>query len=985
MAGVEIPSLNVLGVTVLGIHPRLIENAHLQLKIPLTGNGRIAMGQNKKAHLDIKKGTIASVDMKLGKNAQGQLAVTHFSLVFNKSIKIYNPTASLVENPSVGRFTRRLLHGLSVEVKDRLTDLWLKKVVINADGHTDVEAKIKLAYLLKQKIHPEIEPVPMPVIDEEFLAKIGLIRPVAGEAKKNPSNPTDMLKKLDLTNLLPKLGAASRQGTYSLEISGKNAATTLSKDGYQITGAREPLKVSLSGTVDVARSGNIEIAVDEQNSRILSSFGDLCAGGKLKVDNLATAQPIRVEIKGNISTVDSFSPLGTANNIMPAKDSEQVDASFGAEQVTVALNGHASAIFTRTGEMMLSTAKGMAMVGAKNPFAKLNDRGIELDGELVVTGCVDKAEFVAGMDSPNGNGQVKVCFTPSPNLRAKFPGLQTMEQVYGIEVHRDGKARITPPEHGITNFLHPVKNLQGFDERVNTVLTRTSLHPIGTAEYFDRVTEITGYPVTTVSSLKVLIDGVNSMPERLRMINGAKEVICCQTLAFKSDESGWAYANALVDAAKRGVKVYAIVDSLGNISSIDELQKPNELYQFMRENGVRLHVFNSFVEDGLREIFSLVNQCPAVFQCRNPKSMKNVYELLNFFDRVIQVAQDQSFNKLPRQQKIELQKSLHKLFGGLPGSNVQPSINEMKNALRRDLVPLESVLVAVRRMGDMSHRWHEKYLVVDGQEAIMGGMNIADEYLKGGSGAEVVIDGKRQLAWRDTDVCFTGPAVAEAYENFRRNWLYAEHEELGEIPTPQSAHQEEYSGIPVSILQHRPMIDGDHHVTNFLLYNLRTLKPGEKAWFETAYFLPRGVLRALQKELVACAKRGVDVRILTNSKSTSDSEMLVEASIFDERELLEAGARIFHRKEGRMVHAKVMVLGDQLSMVGSWNMDNRSAAHDSEGKIVVWDEGVNRELTDALNRDMFLQSDEVTMKTIGSRPLKEELRSAAYLMAGELL
>ena len=188
-----------------------------------------------------------------------------------------------------------------------------------------------------------------------------------------------------------------------------------------------------------------------------------------------------------------------------------------------------------------------------------------------------------------------------------------------------------------------------------------------------------------------------------------------------------------------------------------------------------------------------------------------------------------------------------------------------------------------------------------------------------------------------------------------------------------------------SIIQHRPLEDGDHKVTNYLLYNLRTLKAGEIAWFETAYFLPRGVLRELQKELVLAARRGVDVRILTNSEATSDFKSLVEASVFDVRELLEAGARVFFRNQERMVHAKVMVLGDKLTMVGSWNCDNRSAAHDSEDVCTIYDRAINQEMTEVLLDDMMEQSDEITLHDLENRKLGKEFMSAAMLLAGELI
>jgi len=126
------------------------------------------------------------------------------------------------------------------------------------------------------------------------------------------------------------------------------------------------------------------------------------------------------------------------------------------------------------------------------------------------------------------------------------------------------------------------------------------------------------------------------------------------------------------------------------------------------------------------------------------------------------------------------------------------------------------------------------------------------------------------------------------------------------------------------------------------------------------------------------------VRILTNSETTSDFGPLVEAAVFDTRELIKAGARVFHRNHDRMVHAKVSVLGEKLTMIGSWNMDNRSASHDSEDVCVIYDSGITKQMTEQLITDMFEQSDEITLAAIEKRPLAQELRSAGMLLMGEL-
>src|SRR5262249_44842895 len=162
---------------------------------------------------------------------------------------------------------------------------------------------------------------------------------------------------------------------------------------------------------------------------------------------------------------------------------------------------------------------------------------------------------------------------------------------------------------------------------------------------------------------------------------------------------------------------------------------------------------------------------------------------------------------------------VHNLLMGSRFASPQTAINELKQALHGNETTLGEMLQLLKRMEKASFRWHEKYLIVDGKTAIVGGMNIADEYLKGGSDVMLTIRDKVQPAWRDTDVLLSGDAVRDIYANFRRNWIVVSGVELPEPPAIKAYHQlDQAGGVDVAIIQHRPLEDGDHKVTNFILY-----------------------------------------------------------------------------------------------------------------------------------------------------------------------
>ncbi len=78
----------------------------------------------------------------------------------------------------------------------------------------------------------------------------------------------------------------------------------------------------------------------------------------------------------------------------------------------------------------------------------------------------------------------------------------------------------------------------------------------------------------------------------------------------------------------------------------------------------------------------------------------------------------------------------------------------------------------------LRNRMHEKLLVVDGEKLVMGGMNVADDYLQGGV---------TRKGWHDTDLLVEGPAAAEAQKVFLKLWELSKYLDS---PAPFPAFQE---------------------------------------------------------------------------------------------------------------------------------------------------------------------------------------------------
>jgi putative cardiolipin synthase len=83
----------------------------------------------------------------------------------------------------------------------------------------------------------------------------------------------------------------------------------------------------------------------------------------------------------------------------------------------------------------------------------------------------------------------------------------------------------------------------------------------------------------------------------------------------------------------------------------------------------------------------------------------------------------------------------------------------------------------------LRNRMHEKLLVVDGEKLVMGGMNVADDYLQGGV---------TRKGWHDTDILVEGPAAAEAQKVFLKLWELSKYLDS---PAPFPAFQKQETEV----------------------------------------------------------------------------------------------------------------------------------------------------------------------------------------------
>lgn len=259
----------------------------------------------------------------------------------------------------------------------------------------------------------------------------------------------------------------------------------------------------------------------------------------------------------------------------------------------------------------------------------------------------------------------------------------------------------------------------------------------------------------------------------------------------------------------------------------------------------------------------------------------------------------------------------------------------------------------------VNFRNHRKIVIVDGQDAFVGGLNVGDEYL--GRNEEFG-------AWRDTHLRLRGPSVQAVQLVFLEDWHWA----CNSVPDLHWSAQAETADQQVAIIPTGPADPADSWQ---LVVAEAAATARERLWIASPYFVPNGgVLTALQ----IAALRGVDVRILIPERA--DHLLVWLAAYTYLPQTIPFGVKI-HRYQNGFLHQKVMLVDDALACVGTANLDQRSFRLNFEISALSSDPTFVREVHHMLHQD-FHQSRPVRVSDFSERPFPFRLACrAARLMA----
>jgi cardiolipin synthase C len=271
-------------------------------------------------------------------------------------------------------------------------------------------------------------------------------------------------------------------------------------------------------------------------------------------------------------------------------------------------------------------------------------------------------------------------------------------------------------------------------------------------------------------------------------------------------------------------------------------------------------------------------------------------------------------------------------------------------------------LVAAADLPRLTRRMHNKLLVADNAVAIAGGRNLGAAYF----------DGPGDVAFADLDVLVAGPVVRSLSESFDHFWNSELTYPIGAVagapangvagaPAPVTTSQ----GAPPAgellrelvwarghVLADRPTkvvganalpADSVHEdVLAIVARAKRTVS------IVSPYFIPDDHVMEVLRDL---RRRGVSIGVLTNSLATTDMPMAHAAYARYRVELLALGVQLYELRTGpgrrggllgsssrsskASLHAKAVLVDDRVAVVGSMNLDPRSAQENTEVGVVI--------------------------------------------------
>ena len=248
----------------------------------------------------------------------------------------------------------------------------------------------------------------------------------------------------------------------------------------------------------------------------------------------------------------------------------------------------------------------------------------------------------------------------------------------------------------------------------------------------------------------------------------------------------------------------------------------------------------------------------------------------------------------------------------------------------------------------LNFRNHRKISIIDGRIGYIGGFNVGDEYLS-------LSD--RFGYWRDTHLRIEGSAVHPLQTRFILDWNQASAKN-------DICYAERYFPIipqkgtaALQIISSGPDTEWEVIKNNYL----HLISNAKKyVYIQSPYFIPD---ESFFDAIRIAALSGIDVRIMIPNKP--DHMFVYWATYSYVGPLVEAGAKVYQYEKG-FIHAKMIVVDDEIASVGTANIDVRSFSLNFEVNALLYDRLLAHHLAEIFESDI-LDCSELTYELYNNR------------------
>ncbi|HEY2181425.1 MAG TPA: phosphatidylserine/phosphatidylglycerophosphate/cardiolipin synthase family protein [Solirubrobacteraceae bacterium] len=246
------------------------------------------------------------------------------------------------------------------------------------------------------------------------------------------------------------------------------------------------------------------------------------------------------------------------------------------------------------------------------------------------------------------------------------------------------------------------------------------------------------------------------------------------------------------------------------------------------------------------------------------------------------------------------------------------------------------------------HCHHEKLVIVDGEVAFVGGIDLTS--LGGDRFDSSAHQMGSRLGWHDATSRVAGPAVADVAEHFATRWRATTGETLPDCPPPPSAGDVELQivrTVPERIYDALPR--GDFRILEAYTRALRSAR--ELVYLESQFLWSQQVVEILADKLRRPPQDRFRVVVLLPARPNNGTDStrgrlaaLVRADNGAERFLATTiSARTGALTAPAYVHAKIGIVDDAWLTLGSANLNEHSFFNDTEMNVVCCDAALARE------------------------------------------